>query len=206
MKNKIVTMLFVVASFASLAHTRLEAVSAVPSQLCIGVTIGSVNTTILSTNTLSSGIDGDIGTSGNDEQLIGFVEFNVTKGVSNSQSFKIAQNEPQPPAGEAPASSNWPLFLIGQTATSSTSDYLIKWQAMKLYSNVSQTDTTSLFVYVAPTPVSNTSGQAVLKQGNPTPYTMSNQIGILSCYAVDDPNNYNGDGTYEGTFLFIFAA
>jgi hypothetical protein len=202
MKNKLAMMLFVIASFIGLAHTRLEAVSAVPSQLCIGVLIGATNTTILSTNTLSTALDGDIGTSGTDEQLIGFVEFNVTKNLPTSASFKITQNEPQPDT--LPANSNWPLFLIGQTPTISPTDTLIKWVAMKLYSNVDATNTGSSFVYIPAAAVANSSGTATLKLTTGSTYTMYNQIGILSCYAVDDANNSAASGTYEGTFLFGF--
>ena len=204
MKNKIAAMLFVVASFAALAHTRLEAVSAVPSQLCVGVTLGTGNTTILSTNTLSCTLDGDMGTSGTDEQLIGFVEFNVTKGATTPTGYKLAQNEPQPALGEGPASSNWPLFLIGQSGTSSTSDYLINWFAMKIYSNVSAATTGTTFVYQAPGQLANASGtgKGVIVTNNNNLW--SNQIGILSFYAIDDANNSSTQGVYEGTFLFIF--
>lgn len=203
MRNKIATMLFVVASFAALAHTRLEAVSAVPSQLCIGVTLGTGNTTILSTNTLSTVLDGDLSaTAGTDEQLIGFVEFNVSKGATTPAAYKLSQNEPQP--ADLPASNNWPLLLLGQTPTTSTSDVLSKWFAMKIYSNVSAGTTGTTFVYQSPQALVNASGKGTIVSNNTNLW--SNQIGILSFYAIDDGGNSTTDGVYEGTFLFIFEA
>ncbi|MCH9622119.1 MAG: hypothetical protein S4CHLAM20_15540 [Chlamydiia bacterium] len=209
MRNKMLMMLFCVASFVGFTHVKLEAVSTMPSLLAINLYRGSTNGVTLSTNTLSMSVDVDISTqaSETESQLIGFIEFNATKTTTNPAPLVITQLS----LGDAlnmPANANWPVYKSGASGNTDESDALTgPWLAMRIQSNIDPTSTTSYVVQAfADTAVVNVAGLLNANLTAVTTGTYANQMGILRFLVTDDPNNSLESGTYAAYYTFTIAA
>lgn len=211
MKNKLFTIFAAAAAFVGFANNQLEATSAIPSLLVVQVSTSGLNSIVLSTNTLGMNIDADISSTtigGIEEQVIGYVEWNATKNATTLQRIKITQIEQwQSTDPGAPATG---LFTAqkAKAGGSSDTDALIQMLAIKLYTNVDSTSTSTI-TYIAPTQLSATNTSGRIWGANMTAATLDTYaglIGILSFYVVDDMSNSILPGTYICTMQFSIEA
>lgn len=196
-------MLTACFAFVAMAQARLEAVSQIPPLLVVSCVKGTINSVTLSTNTVSTSLDGALGTSGSDSQLIGLVEVNATKQSTDTQDLQMVQIVQAP--ANAPEGNNFPAFQDTCGDILNTGDIENAWTAIQVWSNVDPTSSTA-FVYTNSTQLtratfdSSYGATIAASQGS----TFCDQIAILTFYAVDDAGNATADGTYRAFFMITF--
>ncbi len=180
--------LAICASFVGMAHAKLEAASQSPSVLIVSLVRGSGNSVILSTNTLGATLEDAIGTSGTDSQLIGIVEFNITK--SAPLAAKISQLVQAP--STAPEANHFVAFGADTTT----------WTALEVFSNITPAGGAPRTSTILTVTAGAIYSADILAAGA----VYAGKIGILSFYAVDDENNTTTAGEYTGIFTVGFSA
>ena len=203
MKNKLIFIFTACAAFTGFFQQQLQAVSATPEILVVAMQKFNGNALVLSTNTLGINLDADISAEvGTDEQLVGYVEWNATKQGAVSQGVVLSQLE-QYTASNGGCAVGLFAGTIPTKGNTTLSDDLVTSQAIKIYTNVDTTSTTTA-VYIQPVQLSSTASGS-LRSANittATTDTFSGMIGVLSFYAVDADTNATTAGTYTANFLF----
>ena len=198
MKSKLFTIFVVCTTFFGFTSVQLEAVSALPNLFVVALTRGTVNTIVLSTNTMSSILDTLISsTAGVDTQFIGYIEYNCTENDATPASLiKLIQSEP----ALLGAYTGFYALLQGYQSGASVTPQI---QALTINSNVTVASTPNAPTYQAGTALTATSGSANLTAAATAAYT--NFIGVLTVYAADSLRNSISTGTYQGTFVVTFG-